>query len=58
MFLTNHKFIIIMMLVDSLVNIFLYTISGNTTESYKVNDLNVEAEASGDDEDDVDWEED
>ena len=44
------------MLVYSLVNIFLYTISGNTTESYKVNDLNVEAEASGD-EDDVDWEE-
>lgn len=25
--------------------------------SYKVNDLNVEAEESGDDEDDVDWEE-
>ncbi|XWS30949.1 hypothetical protein CRYUN_Cryun23aG0035000 [Craigia yunnanensis] len=32
-------------------------VAGNTTESYKVNDLNVEAEASGDDEDDVDWEE-
>ncbi|KAK8569038.1 hypothetical protein V6N13_106907 [Hibiscus sabdariffa] len=32
-------------------------IAGNTTESYKVNDLNVEAEESGDDEDDVDWEE-
>ncbi|KAK6259460.1 TFIIEalpha/SarR/Rpc3 HTH domain - like 1 [Theobroma cacao] len=32
-------------------------LAGNTTESYKVNDLNVEAEASGDDEDDVDWEE-
>ncbi|KAK8588576.1 hypothetical protein V6N13_087487 [Hibiscus sabdariffa] len=31
--------------------------AGNTTESYKVNDLNVEAEESGDDEDDVDWEE-
>ena len=57
MCLTNHKFILIMMLVYSLVNIFLYTISGNTTESYKVNDLNVEAEASVDDEDDVDWEE-
>ncbi|XVF31746.1 hypothetical protein REPUB_Repub17cG0018700 [Reevesia pubescens] len=33
------------------------SVAGNTTESYKVNDLNVEAEASGDDEDDVDWEE-
>ncbi|XP_022759084.1 general transcription factor IIE subunit 1-like [Durio zibethinus] len=33
-------------------------VAGNTTESYKVSDLNVEAEASGDDEDDVDWEED
>ncbi|XVE78478.1 hypothetical protein DITRI_Ditri13aG0148600 [Diplodiscus trichospermus] len=32
-------------------------VADNTTESYKVNDLNVEAEASGDDEDDVDWEE-
>ncbi|XP_022771780.1 general transcription factor IIE subunit 1-like [Durio zibethinus] len=32
-------------------------VAGNTTESYKVNDLNIEAEASGDDEDDVDWEE-
>ncbi|XP_039010421.1 transcription initiation factor IIE subunit alpha-like [Hibiscus syriacus] len=31
-------------------------IAGYTTESYKV-DLNVEAEESGDDEDDVDWEE-
>ncbi|OMO89012.1 Transcription factor TFIIE, alpha subunit [Corchorus olitorius] len=33
-------------------------VAGNTAESFKVNDLNVEAEASGDDEDDVDWEED
>ncbi|XVF71097.1 hypothetical protein PTKIN_Ptkin12aG0007700 [Pterospermum kingtungense] len=33
-------------------------VAGNTIESYKVNDLNVEAEASADDEDDVDWEED
>ncbi|KAB2057402.1 hypothetical protein ES319_A11G166000v1 [Gossypium barbadense] len=32
-------------------------VAGNTIESYKVNDLNVEAEESGDDEDDVDWEE-
>ncbi|KAK8694321.1 hypothetical protein V6N13_071875 [Hibiscus sabdariffa] len=32
-------------------------IAGNSTESYKVNDLNVEAEESADDEDDVDWEE-
>ncbi|KDP35698.1 hypothetical protein JCGZ_10470 [Jatropha curcas] len=30
---------------------------GNTTESYRINDLNVEAEASAEDEDDVDWEE-
>lgn len=30
---------------------------GNTSEKYKVNDLNVEAEASAEDEDDVDWEE-
>ncbi|KAM7278925.1 hypothetical protein ACFE04_006059 [Oxalis oulophora] len=33
------------------------SVPGNTTESYKVNDLNVEAEASGDEEDDIDWEE-
>ncbi|EEF28250.1 transcription initiation factor iie, alpha subunit, putative [Ricinus communis] len=33
------------------------TTGGNATESYKVNDLNVEAEASGDEEDDIDWEE-
>ncbi|KAK9278956.1 hypothetical protein L1049_017326 [Liquidambar formosana] len=32
-------------------------IAGNTSESYKVNDLNVQADASGDDEDDIDWEE-
>ncbi|GFY90996.1 transcription factor TFIIE, alpha subunit [Actinidia rufa] len=31
--------------------------AGNTNESYKVNDLNVEADALGDDEDDIDWEE-
>uniref|UniRef100_A0A5B6Z2M8 HTH TFE/IIEalpha-type domain-containing protein n=1 Tax=Davidia involucrata TaxID=16924 RepID=A0A5B6Z2M8_DAVIN len=31
--------------------------AGNTGESYKVNDLNVQADASGDDEDDIDWEE-
>ncbi|MFQ6654055.1 hypothetical protein Gotur_025175 [Gossypium turneri] len=32
--------------------------SSNTTNNYKVDDLNVEAEASaGDDEDDIDWEE-
>lgn len=31
--------------------------AGNTSESYKVNDLNVQADASGDDDDDVDWEE-
>ncbi|KAG5532466.1 hypothetical protein RHGRI_026934 [Rhododendron griersonianum] len=32
--------------------------TGNAGESYKVNDLNVEADASGDeDEDDIDWEE-
>ncbi|OAY59291.1 general transcription factor IIE subunit 1 isoform X2 [Manihot esculenta] len=30
---------------------------GNSGESYKVNDLNVEAEASGEEEDDIDWEE-
>ncbi|GKV23620.1 hypothetical protein SLEP1_g33326 [Rubroshorea leprosula] len=34
-------------------------ISGNASESYKVNDLNAEAEPSGDDDDDgVDWESD
>ncbi|KAJ0049684.1 hypothetical protein Pint_16404 [Pistacia integerrima] len=31
-------------------------VSGNTNE-FKVNDLNVEAEASGEEEDDIDWEE-
>lgn len=31
--------------------------TGNTSESYKVNDLNVEADASGDDDEDIDWEE-
>uniref|UniRef100_A0A5B6Z2V9 Uncharacterized protein n=1 Tax=Davidia involucrata TaxID=16924 RepID=A0A5B6Z2V9_DAVIN len=31
--------------------------AGNTGESYKVNDLNVQADGSGDDEDDIDWEE-
>ncbi|KAA8541162.1 hypothetical protein F0562_025092 [Nyssa sinensis] len=31
--------------------------AGNTGESYKVNDLNVQADASGDDDDDIDWEE-
>ncbi|KAJ4961412.1 hypothetical protein NE237_021322 [Protea cynaroides] len=31
--------------------------AGNTSETYKLNDLNVEAEASGDDEDEIDWEE-
>ncbi|XP_044466766.1 general transcription factor IIE subunit 1 [Mangifera indica] len=31
-------------------------VAGNTNE-YKVNDLNVEAEASGEEEDDIDWEE-
>uniref|UniRef100_A0A7N2MQE6 Uncharacterized protein n=1 Tax=Quercus lobata TaxID=97700 RepID=A0A7N2MQE6_QUELO len=31
--------------------------SGNSNENYKVNDLNVQADASGDDEDDIDWEE-
>ncbi|XP_065637938.1 uncharacterized protein LOC111996960 [Quercus suber] len=30
---------------------------GNSNENYKVNDLNVQADASGDDEDDIDWEE-
>lgn len=34
-----------------------YGIAGNSGESYKVNDLNVEAEASGEEEDDIDWEE-
>ncbi|KAF5734077.1 transcription initiation factor IIE subunit alpha-like isoform X1 [Tripterygium wilfordii] len=33
------------------------SISGNTSENYKVNDLNAEADATGEDEDDVDWEE-
>ncbi|KAF5730252.1 transcription initiation factor IIE subunit alpha-like isoform X1 [Tripterygium wilfordii] len=32
-------------------------ISGNTGENYKVNDLNAEADAAGEDEDDVDWDE-
>ncbi|KAH7549299.1 hypothetical protein JRO89_XS13G0011100 [Xanthoceras sorbifolium] len=32
-------------------------VAGNASENYKVNDLNVEAEASGEDEDDIDWEE-
>lgn len=31
--------------------------AGNRSESFKVNDLNVQADASGDDEDDIDWEE-
>ena len=40
--------------------IFLNTMgTGNANESYKVNDLNIEADATADDEDDddVDWEE-
>uniref|UniRef100_A0A2P2M1G2 Transcription initiation factor IIE subunit alpha N-terminal domain-containing protein n=1 Tax=Rhizophora mucronata TaxID=61149 RepID=A0A2P2M1G2_RHIMU len=32
-------------------------VGGNTGESYRVGDLNVEAEASAEDEDDIDWEE-
>lgn len=36
--------------------IFPFIITGNTNENYKV-DLNVQADASGDDEDDIDWEE-
>ncbi|KAJ4713333.1 transcription initiation factor IIE subunit alpha-like [Melia azedarach] len=32
-------------------------VAGNTSESFKVNDLNVEAAASPEDEDDIDWEE-
>ena len=32
-------------------------ITGNTGGTYKLADLNVEADASGDDEDDIDWEE-
>ena len=36
---------------------FLPNITGNRSESFKVNDLNVQADASGDDEDDIDWEE-
>lgn len=36
--------------------IFPYVIAGNTNENYKV-DLNIQADASGDDEDDIDWEE-
>lgn len=32
-------------------------VAGNSNENYKVNDLNVQADASGDDEDDIDWEE-
>lgn len=37
----------------------LHFCSGNKNENYKVNDLNVQAEASGGDEeeDDIDWEE-
>ncbi|XP_039034858.1 transcription initiation factor IIE subunit alpha-like [Hibiscus syriacus] len=37
----------------------LIAVSGNTTDDFKVNDLNDEAEASGggDDDDDIDWEE-
>lgn len=38
--------------------LILFTFRTGNTESYKVNDLNVEADASGDDdEDDIDWEE-
>lgn len=32
-------------------------ITGNTSETFKVSDLNAQADASGDDEDDIDWEE-
>ncbi|KAK0586647.1 hypothetical protein LWI29_010206 [Acer saccharum] len=32
-------------------------VAGNVSETYKVNDLNVEAEDSEEDEDDIDWEE-
>ncbi|KAH9778509.1 transcription initiation factor IIE subunit alpha [Citrus sinensis] len=32
-------------------------VAGTTSESFKVHDLNVEAEASAEDEDDIDWEE-
>ena len=32
-------------------------ITGNTGGTYKVADLNVEANASGDDEDEIDWKE-
>ncbi|KAM7469982.1 hypothetical protein LguiA_008165 [Lonicera macranthoides] len=31
--------------------------AGNTSETFKVSDLNAQADASGDDEDDIDWEE-
>jgi len=36
----------------------VYNTAGNTSEGFKVNNLNAEASASGeDDDDDIDWEE-
>lgn len=39
------------------LTVSLFHITGNISESYKVNDLNVQADASGDDDDGSDWEE-
>lgn len=41
------------------LSLYLMRTIGNSTETYKVNDLNVEADATADDyeDDDVDWEE-
>lgn len=36
--------------------VYHFPCTGNTSGTFKV-DLNVEADASGDDEDDIDWEE-
>lgn len=35
----------------------LYTTAGDANGNFKVNDLNVEADATAEDEDDIDWEE-
>lgn len=37
--------------------LIFWTNAGNTAETYKLADLNVEAQESGDEEDEIDWEE-
>lgn len=40
------------------MDVLLFRVNtGNTSEGYKVGDLNVQADESGEDDDDVDWEE-